>query len=277
MVLPVEKIGWHEASGWFVDLEQIWDGQLILMTRRVGLVSLSRRFDVTWFLGAIHKYRRQLAEVVVASFFLQIFALISPLFFHVVIDKVLVHGSLGTLDVLVMGLVTISVFETTLAILRTYVFAHTTNRIDVELGARLFHLMLHVDLLLLVSRKCQVQLGEEPVVTHLLEFIAIVEVGGGVLLTEEQPVGAGVAERASFLQKTAEGCDSGARTDHDHRRVRIARRPEIARWPHIDRDRIAGGAVRKVRRAHPTAWNALEVVAHRRDGQVDFARAFFGA
>jgi subfamily B ATP-binding cassette protein HlyB/CyaB len=103
---------------------------------------LSRRFDITWFVGAIHKYRRLLGEVLVASFFLQIFALISPLFFQVVIDKVLVHRSMSTLDVLVIGLVAISVSETILGMLRTYVFAHTTNRIDVELGARLFrHLM----------------------------------------------------------------------------------------------------------------------------------------
>ena len=116
--------------------------ELVLMTRRAGLLDLSRRFDITWFLGAIHKYRYVLGRVLVASFFLQLFALVSPLFFQVVIDKVLVHRSLSTLDVLVIGLVTISVFETILGILRTYVFAHTTNRIDVELGARLFrHLM----------------------------------------------------------------------------------------------------------------------------------------
>jgi ATP-binding cassette, subfamily B, bacterial HlyB/CyaB len=120
------------------ELEAIWDGRLVLMTRRSGLLDLSRRFDITWFLGAIHKYRRLLGEVLVASFFLQLFALVSPLFFQVVIDKVLVHRSLSTLDVLVIGLVAISVFETVLGILRTYLFAHTTNRIDVELGARLF-------------------------------------------------------------------------------------------------------------------------------------------
>jgi subfamily B ATP-binding cassette protein HlyB/CyaB len=124
------------------DLEADCDGRIVLMTRRAGLADLSRRFDITWFLGAIHKYRHQLGEVIVASFFLQLFALVSPLFFQVVIDKVLVHRSLTTLDVLVIGLVTISVFEAILGILRTYLFAHTTNRIDVELGARLFrHLM----------------------------------------------------------------------------------------------------------------------------------------
>ena len=124
------------------ELEAVWDGQLVLMTRRAGLLDLSRRFDITWFLGAVHKYRHLLGRVLVASFFLQLFALISPLFFQVVIDKVLVHRSLGTLDVLVIGLVTISVFETILGSLRTYVFAHTTNRIDVELGARLFRHLL---------------------------------------------------------------------------------------------------------------------------------------
>jgi len=124
------------------EFEAAWDGRVVLMTRRARLTDVSRRFDITWFLGAIHKYRHQLTEVFVASFFLQLFALITPLFFQVVIDKVLVHRSLSTLDVLVIGLVTVSVFETILGILRTYVFAHTTNRIDVELGARLFrHLM----------------------------------------------------------------------------------------------------------------------------------------
>jgi ATP-binding cassette, subfamily B, bacterial HlyB/CyaB len=122
--------------------EAQWDGRLVLMTRRASLTDLSRRFDFTWFLGAVHKYRHLLGEVVVASFFLQIFALVSPLFFQVVIDKVLVHRGMSTLDVLVLGLVTIAIFEGILGALRTYLFAHTTNRIDVELGARLFrHLM----------------------------------------------------------------------------------------------------------------------------------------
>lgn len=124
------------------DLEAIWDGRLVLMTRRANLAELSRRFDVTWFLGAIHKYRHQLGEVLVASFFLQLFALVSPLFFQVVIDKVLVHRSISTLDVLVIGLLGIGLFETIVGILRTYLFSHATNRIDVELGARLFQHLL---------------------------------------------------------------------------------------------------------------------------------------
>src|SRR6516164_3484839 len=55
------------------ELEAAWDGRLVLMTRRAALVDLTRRFDISWFLGAIHKYRRLLGEVLVASFFLQLF------------------------------------------------------------------------------------------------------------------------------------------------------------------------------------------------------------
>ena len=135
------------------EFEAIWDGRLVLMAARAGLLELSRRFDVTWFLGAIHKYRHLLAEVLIASFFLQLFALVSPLFFQVVIDKVLVNRTLSTLDVLVIGLVAISVFETILGILRTYLFAHTTNRIDVELGARLFRHLLALPIAYFQARR----------------------------------------------------------------------------------------------------------------------------
>ncbi|HEY5797592.1 MAG TPA: type I secretion system permease/ATPase [Bosea sp. (in: a-proteobacteria)] len=124
------------------ELEAAWDGRLVLMTKRAALTDLARRFDITWFMGAIHKYRFLLGEVLVASFFLQLFGLISPLFFQVVIDKVLVHRSLSTLDVLAIGLVAIALFEVVLGALRTHLFSHTTNRIDVELGARLFRHLL---------------------------------------------------------------------------------------------------------------------------------------
>ena len=135
------------------EFEAAWSGRLVLFTRRVGLSDLTRRFDIGWFLQAMHKYRRLLGEVLVASLFLQLFALVSPLFFQVVIDKVLVHRGLTTLDVLVVGLVAVSIFEAVLAGLRTYVFSHTTNRIDVELGARLFRHLLALPLAYFEARR----------------------------------------------------------------------------------------------------------------------------
>jgi subfamily B ATP-binding cassette protein HlyB/CyaB len=128
------------------EFEAAWSGSLILVAKRAGLGDLGRRFDITWFLGAVQKYRWILGEVLLASLFLQLFGLISPLFFQVVVDKVLVHRGTSTLDVLVVGLVAIGIFESVLGGLRTYIFSHTTNRIDVELGARLFRHLLALPL-----------------------------------------------------------------------------------------------------------------------------------
>lgn len=124
------------------ELEGRWSGQIMLITRRANLAGEERRFDFTWFIPAIVKYRRMFGDVLVASFFLQSFGLVTPLFFQVIIDKVLVHRGLTTLDVLVVGLLVITVFEVVLGGLRTYIFSHTASRVDVELGSRLFtHLM----------------------------------------------------------------------------------------------------------------------------------------
>jgi len=135
------------------EFENAWDGRLILLAKRTGLMDLARRFDITWFLGAIKKYKRLLIEVVIASFFIQGLSLVTPFFFRIVIDKVIVHQSMSTLDMLMVGFAMIAVFETLLGILRTYVMAHTTNRIDVELGARLFRHLLALPLGYFQSRR----------------------------------------------------------------------------------------------------------------------------
>jgi ATP-binding cassette, subfamily B, bacterial HlyB/CyaB len=135
------------------EFEPVWSGRLVLVARRANLADLSRHFDITWFLQAMHKYRRILGEVFIASFFLQLFGLVTPIFFQVVTDKVLVHRGYTTLDVLVIGLVTVSVFECVLGALRTYVFSHTTNRIDVELGARLFRHLLALPIAYFEARR----------------------------------------------------------------------------------------------------------------------------
>ncbi|MBV1884203.1 MAG: type I secretion system permease/ATPase [Pseudomonadales bacterium] len=132
---------------------QLWSGELILVTKRSVLPGGSNKFDISWFVPAILKYKKILLQVVVASFFIQLFALITPLFFQVIIDKVLVHQGLTTLDVLCFGLLVISVFDIVLNGLRTYVFSHTTNRVDVTLGARLFNHLMHLPISFFHSRQ----------------------------------------------------------------------------------------------------------------------------
>jgi len=111
------------------------------------------RFDLSWFGAAVWKYRSILGEVLAASLFLQLFGLVTPLMFQVVIDKVLVHHSLGTLDVLMIGMLVVILFEAVLGTLRTYSFAHTANRVDVELGAQLFRRLLALPMNYFAARK----------------------------------------------------------------------------------------------------------------------------
>jgi subfamily B ATP-binding cassette protein HlyB/CyaB len=119
--------------------DEAWAGELILISKRSLLPGMSGQFDFSWFIPSIIKYKRLLGEVLLASFFIQLFALITPLFFQVIIDKVLVHRGLTTLDVLAFGLLVIAIFDVVLNGLRTYLFSHTTNRVDVTLGGQLFH------------------------------------------------------------------------------------------------------------------------------------------
>ena len=133
--------------------ETLWSGLLILVTRRTQSGAGAPRFGFRWFIPSIIRYRSLFAEVFVASFFLQSMALVTPLFFQVIVDKVLVHRGLTTLDVLAVGLLMVSLFEVILGGLRTYVFSHTTNRVDVELGSRLFRHLLALPLGYFESRR----------------------------------------------------------------------------------------------------------------------------
>lgn len=110
----------------------------MLAASRASLAGELAHFDFSWFVPAIIKYRRLLLEVLGVSLLIQLFGLVSPLMFQVVMDKVLVNHTFSTLNVVCVTLLIGSTFEVLLTGLRTYVLSHTTNRIDVELGSRLF-------------------------------------------------------------------------------------------------------------------------------------------
>ncbi len=131
----------------FEELHQVSNGEALLVTRRLGGAGLDpNTFGFRWFLPSILRYRKALAQVMVASLFLQMFALATPIFFQLVVDKVLVHKGYSTLVVLIVGMVSLGLFETVLQFLRSYTLSHTTNRVDVELGRRLFHHLFRLPL-----------------------------------------------------------------------------------------------------------------------------------
>ncbi len=135
------------------DLIAIYSGRLILMTTRERMAGAMRAFDVTWFIPAIVKYRHLLRDVLIASFFIQILALITPIFFQIVIDKVLVHNGITTLEVLAIGFLVVSIFDVVMGGLRTYLFTHTTSRVDAELGSRLFDHLTHLPMAYFQARR----------------------------------------------------------------------------------------------------------------------------
>lgn len=134
--------------------EAAWSGAWV-EARLAGPIGESGngRFGVGWFWQSLRKYRGLLGEVMLASLFMQVLALLTPLVFQVVIDKVLTHRSLTTLDVLVGALLAVAVFEVVLSGLRQYLFTHTTNRVDVELGVKLFRHLLHLPLAYFETRR----------------------------------------------------------------------------------------------------------------------------
>jgi len=128
-------------------------GRALLVASRASLVGDLARFDFSWFIPAVVKYRRLLGEVLAVSFLIQLFGLVPPLMFQVIMDKVLTNRAFDTLSVIALAMLLAAVFETLLTGLRNYIFAHTTNRMDVELGARLFRHLVQLPLAYFNARR----------------------------------------------------------------------------------------------------------------------------
>ncbi|KVV02087.1 type I secretion system permease/ATPase [Burkholderia ubonensis] len=134
-------------------LLEIWTGELVYFTSKSSIAGTLARFDFSWFVPAIVTYRKLLGEVLVISLVLQLIGLATPLFFQMVMDKVLVNHAMKTLNVIAVGLICATLFEAALAGIRTWVFAHTSSKIDVELGARLFRHLLALPLAWFQARR----------------------------------------------------------------------------------------------------------------------------
>ena len=133
-------------------LAAAWTGEVLLVARRDRPKGEAAAFGLGWFLPVVKRFGRILVEVLALSVFIQLLALVAPLFSQVVIDKVLVHRGLTTLEVLVIGLLVVNLADIALNWLRTYVFAHTTSRMDAILGALLFRHLVALPIAYFESR-----------------------------------------------------------------------------------------------------------------------------
>lgn len=148
-----------------------YQGEVMVMTSRASVMGKLAKFDFTWFIPAMVKYRKILLEVLLVSVVLQLFALITPLFFQVVMDKVLVHQGFSTLNVIAVALAVVVLFEVVLGGVRTYVFAHTTSRIDVELGAKLFRHLLTLPIAYFENRRVGDTVARVRELEHIRNFL----------------------------------------------------------------------------------------------------------
>lgn len=148
-----------------------WDGRLLLLTSKQSLIGELAKFDFSWFIPAIVRHRKLLLEVLLVSLVLQFFALTTPMMFQVIMDKVLLHHAITTLNVITVSLLVMALFETVLTALRGYVFAHTCCRIDVELGARLFRHLLTLPLAYFQARRVGDTVARVRELDHIREFL----------------------------------------------------------------------------------------------------------
>lgn len=160
----VQQFGNSPPEIWSISqLQQQWNGHWLQVRLKQG------QFDITWFQTEFMKYKPIILWVLFFSFILQILALVSPIVMQVIMDKVLVHNSLLTLDVLIFGLVVAAIIEVTLKGLREYIYHHTVNRIDMTLGLKLVNHLLRLPIPFFKNR----QIGA--IVTRVKELETIRE------------------------------------------------------------------------------------------------------
>ena len=145
---PLEK---NSKELTFEEFEEISTGELIILSHK--MINSQIKFGFKWFFNEIMTYKRVISEVMLGSFIIQLFGLITPLFTQVILDKVIVHRSMTTLDVLAFAFMTVMIFEFLLNISRKYIFVHTASKIDAKLGAKLFKHLFNLPFVYFESRK----------------------------------------------------------------------------------------------------------------------------
>ena len=153
----------------FADLTEISTGEIIFLTHK--LMNEQIKFGFKWFFVEIMKYKRIIAEVMLGSFVVQLFGLVTPLFTQVILDKVIVHRSMSTLDVLGIAFVAVTIFEFLLNLTRNYIFIHTANKIDAKLGSKLFNHLFALPFVYFESRKVGNIISRVRELDQIREFI----------------------------------------------------------------------------------------------------------
>ncbi|MCK5177705.1 MAG: type I secretion system permease/ATPase, partial [Candidatus Aenigmarchaeota archaeon] len=163
---PMEKQAKELSFEAFFELAT---GEFIILSHK--LMNSQVKFGFKWFFNEILQYKRVITEVLIGSFIVQLFGLVTPLFTQVILDKVLVHHSMTTLDVLAFAFVAIIIFEFLLNLARKYIFIHTACKIDAKLGAKLFKHLFSLPFVYFENRKVGNIIARVRELDQIREFI----------------------------------------------------------------------------------------------------------
>lgn len=164
--IPEEK---NPREVTYEEFNELSTGELIFFSHK--MIDDKIKFGFKWFYKEILKYKQVLAEVMLGSFVVQLFGLITPLFTQVILDKVIVHRSMSTLNVLGIAFVAVALFEFLLNLARNYIFMHTANKIDAKLGAKLFRHLFALPFVYFESRKVGNIIARVRELDQIREFI----------------------------------------------------------------------------------------------------------
>ena len=99
-----------------------------------------------WFWDTMKRNKDIYSQVILASIFINLFVIATPLFTMNVYDRVLPNNAMETLWVLFFGISIVMVFDVILTLLRTYFFGIASKRADVIMSNRIFDQLLNIKL-----------------------------------------------------------------------------------------------------------------------------------
>jgi len=136
------------------EFEKDWTGYLLLLnpTAKIEEVEESQS-NSSRLLPLLKPYRRVLAEIFLASLILQFFGLALPIFTQVIVDNVVVHKNTSMLNMLLVGMLLIGVFQATTTALRYYLLVHTTRRLDMQMVVNFYKHILSLPIRYFEERK----------------------------------------------------------------------------------------------------------------------------
>jgi ATP-binding cassette subfamily B protein len=136
-----ERVAIDELS-----LSQLWKGEVILITRPLWSVNDRQAFSVAWLAGQVVREGKLYRLIMIAAMASTVFAVAPAFIFRIVLDKVVAHNSLSTLNVITVAMVILIIMETALGHLQRLMILVATTRFDGRINLYFFNKLLNLPL-----------------------------------------------------------------------------------------------------------------------------------